>query len=136
MNEKTRILIVDDEEIVRRCLVRTLAGEHSNVQVVANGKDALQLMAQHPFDVVLLDVRMPGLDGMSVLKTIKENWPECEVIIITGYPAVEAAKQAVTLGAYDYLSKPVGPDEVINAATGAMQHKKWALRRLPEGARQ
>jgi two-component system response regulator HydG len=65
---------------------------------------------------------------MEVLKTIKEKWPDSEVIIVTGYAAVETAKEAVALGAYDYLSKPVGPDEVIDAATAAMRHKKWALR--------
>ena len=128
MLEKTKILVVDDEEVVRLCHVRTLSGEHCNVEVVRNGKDALQVMEQHPFDVVLLDLRMPGMDGMTVLKTIKEKWPESEVIIITGYPAVESAKEAVTLGAYDYLAKPVGPDDVINAANGAMLHKRWALR--------
>lgn len=128
MLEKTKILVVDDEEIVRLCLLRTLSGEHCNVEVVRNGKDALQVMEQHPFDVVLLDLRMPGMDGMTVLKTIKQKWPESEVIIITGYPAVESAKEAVTLGAYDYLAKPVGPDDVINAANGAMLHKRWALR--------
>jgi DNA-binding NtrC family response regulator len=128
MFEKAKILVVDDEEVVRLSHFRTLSGEHCNVEVVRNGKDALQMMGQHSFDVVLLDLRMPGMDGMTVLKTIKEKWPESEVIIITGYPAVESAKQAVTLGAYDYLAKPVGPDDVINAANGAMLHKKWALR--------
>lgn len=128
MIEKTKILVVDDEEIVRLSHARTLSGAHCNVEVVWNGKQALQVMAVHPFDVVLLDLRMPGMDGMSVLKAIKEHWPESEVIIITGYPAVETAKEAVKLGAYDYLAKPVGPDEVINAANGAMLHKKWALR--------
>ena len=128
MLEKAKILVVDDEEVVRLCHVRTLSGEHCSVEVVRNGKDALQVMEQHPFDVVLLDLRMPGIDGMTVLKTIKEKWPESEVIIITGYPAVESAKEAVTLGAYDYLAKPVGPDDVINAANGAMLHKRWALR--------
>ena len=128
MFEKTKILVVDDEEIVRLCLLRTLSGEHCNVEVARNGNDALRVMGQHPFDVVLLDLRMPGMDGMSVLKTIKQQWPESEVIIITGYPAVESAKEAVTLGAYDYLAKPVGPDDVINAANGAMLHKRWALR--------
>ena len=128
MTEKTRILIVDDEEIVRLSHRRVLAGEHCNVDVVANGHDALRKMEQQAFDVVLLDVRMPGMDGMAVLKTIKQNWPDSEVIIITGYPAVDAAKEAVTLGAYDYLAKPVGPDDVIHAANGAMLHKKWALR--------
>jgi DNA-binding NtrC family response regulator len=128
MIEKAKILVVDDEEVVRLSHVRTLSGEHCNVEVVWNGKDALQMMGQHPFDVVLLDLRMPGMDGMSVLRAIKEKWPESEVIIITGYPTVESAKEAVTLGAYDYLAKPVGPDDVISAANGAMMHKRWALR--------
>jgi ActR/RegA family two-component response regulator len=68
---------------------------------------------------------------MTVLRNIKQNWPESEVIIITGYPAVESAKQAVTLGAYDYLAKPAGPDDVINAANAAMLHKRWVLRSAP-----
>ena len=127
MTEKTRILIVDDEEIVRLSHRRVLAGEHCNVDVVANGHDALRKMEQQAFDVVLLDVRMPGMDGMAVLKTIKQNWPDSEVIIITGYPTVETAKEAVRLGAYDYLAKPIGPIEVINATNGAMMQKKWAL---------
>ncbi|MBL0125684.1 MAG: response regulator [Betaproteobacteria bacterium] len=128
MTDKTKILIVDDEEIVRLSHLRVLSGAHSNVEAVTNGNDALRRMEQQPFDVVLLDVRMPGMDGMAVLKTIKQKWPDSEVIIITGYPAVDAAKEAVTLGAYDYLAKPVGPDDVINAANGAMLHKRWALR--------
>jgi DNA-binding NtrC family response regulator len=128
MNPKTQILVVDDEEVVRRSYVRTLAGERCNVEVAWNGMDALLAMEQQPFDLVLLDQRMPGMDGMSVLKTIKEKWPESEVIMITGYPEVDCAKRAVSLGAYDYLAKPVDPDEVINAANGAMNHKRWALR--------
>lgn len=127
MNEKAKILVVDDEEVIRLSYLRALAGESCKVEAVRNGSDALQMMRQHPFDVVLLDQRMPGIDGMSVLKTIKEKWPDSEVIMITGYPAVESAKEAVTLGAYDYLAKPIGPDDVINAANGAMLHKKWAL---------
>lgn len=133
MIEKAKILVVDDEEVVRLSHARTLAGEHCNVKVVWNGTDALQVMGQDSFDVVLLDLRMPGMDGMAVLKTIKEKWPESEVIIITGYPTVESAKQAVSLGAYDYLAKPVGPDDVINAANGAMLHKRWALHRDQKG---
>jgi|ERR1035437_2231386 DNA-binding NtrC family response regulator len=128
MFEKTKILVVDDEEVVRRGYLRTLAGEHCDVDAANSGQDALRMMGQQPFDVVLLDLRMPGMDGMSVLKTMKEKWPDSEVIIITGYPAVESAKQAVTLGAYDYLAKPAGPDDVINAANGAMLHKRWTLR--------
>lgn len=128
MTEKATILVVDDEEVVRRSYVRTLSGENCSVAAVWNGNEALQAMGQHPFDVVLLDLCMPGMGGMTVLKTIKEKWPESEVIVITGYPAVESAKEAVTLGAYDYLAKPVDPDDVINAANGAMLHRRWALR--------
>ena len=129
---RTRILVIDDEEVVRLCLDRTLSSEHCEVETVPTGNDALELLERRPFDVVLLDLRMPGLHGMEVLRAIKQKWPHSEVIILTGYAAVDSAKEAVALGAYDYLSKPVGPDEVIDAATAAMQHKKWALRPDPE----
>ncbi len=125
---QSSILVVDDEEVVQRSYVRSLAGQNCKVEVVRNGYDALTLMDQHCFDVVLLDLRMPGMDGMAVLKAIKERWPESEVIIITGYPAVESAKAAVTLGAYDYLAKPAGPEDLVNAANGAVLHKRWLLR--------
>jgi DNA-binding NtrC family response regulator len=129
MDERTKILVVDDEEVVRLSHIRTLASVHCNVEVVRDGSEALLVMEQRPADVVLLDLRMPGMDGMSVLKTIKQRWPETEVVIITGYPSVDSAKEAVRLGAYDYLAKPVGPDDVINVANGAMTQKKWALHR-------
>ncbi|MBE0613613.1 MAG: response regulator [Burkholderiales bacterium] len=129
MDEKTKILVVDDEEVVRLSHIRTLASVHCNVEVVRDGNEALNVMEQRPADVVLLDLRMPGMDGMAVLKTIKQRWPETEVVIITGYPTVETAKEAVRLGAYDYLAKPVGPDDVINVANGAMTQKKWSLHR-------
>jgi two-component system response regulator HydG len=75
---------------------------------------------------------MPDLDGMDVLKTIKERWPDSEVVVITGYPSIESAKAAVRLGAQNYLAKPVGPDDVIKAANDAMTHKRWALRSDPQ----
>jgi len=133
MDEKTRILVVDDEEVVRLSHIRTLASMHCNVEVVRDGGEALQAMEQRPADVVLLDLRMPGMDGMSVLKAIKQRWPETEVVIITGYPSVDSAKEAVRLGAFDYLAKPVGPDDVINVANGAMTQKKWAIHRDAKG---
>lgn len=129
MDDKTNILIVDDDEVVRLGYLRTLADDQCNAEVAWNGNEALRVMEQHPFDVVLLDLRMPGPDGMSVLKTIKEKWPESEVVVVTGYPSIETAKEAVRLGAYNYLAKPVSPDEVIKAAYGAMMQRKWALHR-------
>lgn len=127
MDRTTNILIVDDEEVVRLSYSRTLANGHRNVEVAKNGMEALRHMEKRPFDVVLLDLRMPGMDGMAVLKTIKEKWPECEVVIITGYPSVETAKEAVRLGAYDYLAKPVGPTEIVLATDRAIAQKEWAL---------
>jgi len=129
VDEKTKILVVDDEEVVRLSHIRTLASIHCNVEVVRDGPEALRVMEQRPADVVLLDLRMPGMDGMTVLKTIKQRWPETEVVIITGYPTVETAKEAVRLGAFDYLAKPVGPDDVVNVANGAMTQKRWSLHR-------
>ncbi len=128
MNDKASILIVDDEEVVRRSHLRSLADTGCHTEAAEDGHQALRVMEQHPFDVILLDLRMPGLDGMDVLKTIKERWPESEVVVITGYPSIETAKEAVRLGAQNYIAKPVGPDDVIKAANEAMTQKRWALR--------
>jgi DNA-binding NtrC family response regulator len=131
MNAKPRILIVDDEDIVRLSYAMILARENCQAQTAGGADEALRAMHAGPFDVVLLDLRMPGAGGMSVLKAIKQNWPDCEVVIITGYPTLESAKEAVRLGAYDYLAKPVGPDEVIEVARGALRNKQWALHSAP-----
>ena len=128
------ILVVDDQEVVRRSLLRSLADTHCNLEAVESGDEALQAMGAHPFDLVMLDLRMPGMDGMSVLRTIKEKWPESEVVILTGYPSVETAKEAIRLGAYDYLAKPVSPDDVMRVADGAMMRKHWMLRTERAGA--
>ena len=77
--------------------------------------------------MVLLDLRMPGADGIAVLKAIKARSPESEVVIITGYPSIETAKEAVRLGACDYLSKPVAPEAVIHATHDAVLRKRWTL---------
>jgi DNA-binding NtrC family response regulator len=128
MDARASILVVDDEEIVRRSYARILAEMDCDAQAAADGAQALRAMEQRPFDVVLLDMRMPGAGGMEVLKTIKRRWPASEVVVLTGYPTVEGARDALQLGACDYLAKPADPDEVMDAARGAMRRKKWALR--------
>jgi DNA-binding NtrC family response regulator len=134
MTNKNRVLIVDDDETVRTAFRRSLEGMSCAVAAARDGEEALQTMEQNPFDVILLDMRMPGQDGLSVLRTIKQKWPESEVVIITGYPTVDTAKQAVQLGAFDYVAKPVGPQDVINVTDGAFTRKQWALHRLPDDA--
>jgi len=128
MDAKASILVVDDEDVVRRSYARILGEMDCVTQAAADGEQALHAMEQRAFDVILLDVRMPGAQGLDVLKSIKRRWPASEVVIITGYPTVESARQALQLGACDYLAKPADPDEVIGAARGAMRRKMWALK--------
>jgi len=127
MDTKSKILIVDDNEVVRQSFLRSLQSEQREIALAADGLATMRAMETQPFDVVLLDLRMPGMDGMAVLKTIKQRWPESEVVVITGYPSIETAIEAVRLGAFDYLSKPVGPDEVITVTDEATTQKRWRL---------
>jgi DNA-binding NtrC family response regulator len=129
MTDKIRVLVVDDEEVVRLGYRRVLSADGFRVMAAGDGREALDLMAGDHFDVVLLDLRMPGMDGLDVLQAIKERWPESEVVVVTGYPSIDTAKKAVKLGAYDYLAKPVVPEAVIRATTGAWMQKRWALQR-------
>jgi DNA-binding NtrC family response regulator len=133
MEAQAKVLVIDDDEIVRLSHLRVLASTPYDVETAQDGKQALSVMEQHPVDVVLLDLRMPGMDGLSVLKEIKARWPEIEVVIITGYASVDTAKEAIQLGAFDYLAKPVFPDEIIKVANGAMTQKKWALHKAAPG---
>lgn len=134
MDTTTRVLIVDDEEVVRRCYRRVLASAHCDVMAVHCGSQALQALEAAPYDIVLLDLRMPGVDGMTVLRQIRSRWPECEVIVTTGYPSLDTAKEAIRIGAHDYLAKPLEPAAVIQAAAQAIEHKHWTLRREPPRA--
>jgi DNA-binding NtrC family response regulator len=134
MTANINVLVVDDEEVVRRSHLRVLAGKRCQVEAVGDGEQALKAMETKPYDIVLLDLRMPGIDGMSVLRTMKERWPESEVIMITGYPSVDTAKEAIRLGACRYLAKPLAPYEVIEAANSAIEEKHWTLRHDREAA--
>jgi len=132
-NNKKRILIVDDDETVRLSYRRSLAEMPWEIAAAQNGDEALRKMQENPPDVVLLDLRMPGPDGLSVLGTIKRKWPDSEVVVITGYPSLDSAITAVRLGAQNYAVKPVGPEEVVDLATAAMARKGWAMHRVSEG---
>jgi two-component system response regulator AtoC len=124
---KARVLVVDDERVVRLSFARSLAEDYET-WTAADGEEALQEMERRPADVVLLDLRMPGAQGLQVLQAMKQKWPDTEVVIITGYPSVDSAKNAVRLGAGDYLAKPVGPCEIIDATRNALARKRWTLR--------
>ena len=131
MNANASVLIVDDEESVRRGYERLLGGAHCDAESACDGAEALRAMERRPFDVVLLDLRMPGEGGLEVLEKIKRRWPASEVVVITGYPAIESAKRALELGAFDYLAKPAAPEVVIRTARSALLRKQWALQAEP-----
>ncbi len=128
MKDKDAILVVDDDDAVRLSYGAILTRAGCEAQLAPDGDQALRSMQRHPSQLVLLDLRMPGADGLTVLEALKARWPETEVVVITGFPTLESAKQAMRLGAYDYLAKPVGPDEVIGVARRALDHRRWALR--------
>jgi DNA-binding NtrC family response regulator len=101
-----RVLIVDDEAVVRNGISRVLRDKGMDTQTATTGREALDLLHHHYFDLVLLDIRMPDLDGIEVLRRIRSAYPETGVIMITGYPTIDSAVYCVKLGALDYLVKP------------------------------
>jgi two-component system response regulator AtoC len=129
MAEKAKILVVDDEAVVRESYLRSLAGVSYRVRAAFDAGEAIRLMEAESFDVVLVDIRMPGMDGISLLREIKTRWPESEVVVVTGYPTLESAKEAVRLGAFNYLTKPIGPREIVEAASSAVLQKRWSLKK-------
>ena len=126
MGEMSKVLVVDDEQVVRLSHMRTLAGQHCTVDAVPAVDQALEKMQAAPADVVLMDLRMPGMGGLEALKAIKEKWPYTEVVIITGYPSVYTAREAARLGAFAYLAKPADPDKVLAVANEAMAQRASA----------
>jgi DNA-binding NtrC family response regulator len=119
-----RILIVDDEEIVIRSCLRILDGEDYQVEAVQDGRDAMRKIAENPYEVVILDIMMPNIGGLDVLRLIKEGHPEVDVIMITGLAQIETAVQAMKLGAFDYISKPFEPDEIKLVVQRALERRR------------
>lgn len=110
-----KILVIDDEYIVRSSCERTLEPEGYIIKCVSSGKEGIELLGKESFKLVLLDLKMPGMDGVEVLNTIKTKWPETKVVMITGYSTVDTAVQALRLGAFNFIEKPFTPDMLISA---------------------
>ncbi len=121
---KPRVLVIDDEDIVRTSCSRSLGPEGYEVKLAKNGLEGLNMIRSEKFDIVLTDLKMPDMDGIEVLKKIKEEWPGVEVIIITGYQTVDTAVKSIKLGAFDYIEKPFTPDALIAAIAKALDRKK------------
>jgi DNA-binding NtrC family response regulator len=119
-----RILIVDDEEIVIRSCLRILDGDEFHVESVQDGRDALRKIEENSYDVMILDVMMPNIDGLEVLRRVKETHPNVDVIMITGLSQIDTAVQAMKLGAFDYISKPFEPDELKLVVQRALERRR------------
>ena len=128
--EKSRILVVDDEAVVREGVRRILEGDRYSVESCASGRAALDLMQEKDFDMVITDLKMPGMGGLEVLKTIKILQPEIPVIIITGYSTVDTAVEAMKNGAIDYIAKPFTPEQLIEKVGKAFEQKTMLLDEL------
>ena len=118
------ILIVDDEPSIVQSLTGLLSDEGFNTFSALNGYEALKLIETESPDLVMLDIWMPGIDGIETLKEIKRDHPFLQVIIITGHGTIETAVTAIKLGAYDLIEKPLSIDKVIVAINNALNYRR------------
>jgi signal transduction histidine kinase len=122
----TSILIIDDEQLTTHRLVKLLGDEGFAASGVTTGAEGLEHLKREAVDVVITDMRMAGMDGLQVLKAVKEINPSTEVIMVSGYPTVEVAVETMKQGAYDYLQKPINPDELLLLVRRCMERKALA----------
>lgn len=117
------ILVMEDEMSVAKGLEMVLSEEGFTVEIAMTGRDAMDRFSQKEFDLLIADLRLPDVDGLDVIRRIKSRKPETGVVVITGYPSVSSAVDAMKLGTYDYLPKPFTRDEITSAVDGALKHQ-------------
>ncbi|RLB17105.1 MAG: sigma-54-dependent Fis family transcriptional regulator [Deltaproteobacteria bacterium] len=122
LDDIQQVLVVDDEPVVRHGIQRALENRHITAKLASHGQEALDLLDHHSFDLVLLDIRLPDMDGVSVLQQIRLRAPETAVIMITGYPTIDSAVHCIKLGALDYLVKPFRLDDLDAALKKSLSH--------------
>lgn len=126
--ETKKILIVDDEQVVldsvKKIIQRKLEEKQFVVDMAISSDDALEKIQTRNYDLIITDIMMPGLDGIDLLKYVKDNYREIDVIIITGYPSIESAVKATKLGAFDYITKPFTPEELCGRIIKVEEYRK------------
>jgi DNA-binding NtrC family response regulator len=125
-----KLLLVDDESDFRYTLLKRMQRRHVDVQGVESGQAALAWLETHEIDVVILDVRMPGMDGIETLREIKRRHPLTEVIMLTGHASMDVAIEGMENGAFDYLMKPMDMDELLYKAEDAFKKKAIQLGKI------
>ncbi len=123
MSQKPRVLIVDDEERFRTTLRKLLSVNGIDAADTGSAMEAFAELEKKPYDVILLDVKMPGMNGIEALGRIKKDHPGIEVIILTGHASVDAAVEIIRLGGYEYLLKPCPIDDLIGKIESAWERK-------------
>lgn len=118
---KHRILVVDDEPTVCKSIRQVLVREDCQVDMALSGEEALNKEAEQPYDVMIVDLMMPGLSGMDLLKLLKARNPKARIIMVTGYPTMRNTLQAMQLGAMDFLPKPFLPTTLRNLVAAALE---------------
>jgi len=130
MAAKPRILVVDDEPVVRESLLNWFAEDGYPIEMADSGYEALQKMKESSWDILLTDVKMPGMDGLELQQQAKEVDPNITVIIMTAYASVDSAKEAIKEGAYDYVTKPLDPDDLQQIINRAAEHRQLVRENL------
>lgn len=121
--DKFKVMIVDDELDFLETIVKRLKARNIDVNGVESGYKALEILEDRNPDVIILDVKMPGMDGIETLREIKKKSPLTEVIMLTGHASVESGIQGMQLGAFDYVMKPVALDELLEKVRQAYERK-------------
>ncbi len=124
INAKYKILLVDDEPLIRESLYEILRIEGYNALMAASGPEALQLIREGRFDIVVTDMKMPDLDGLKLLQEVKQVSEATDVILVTGYGTIETAVEAMKKGAFDYITKPINDDEIKMTIRNIVQRKE------------
>lgn len=127
MNKREKILIVDDEKIIRESLYHWFEDDGYTVEAAESGESALKKFLVESSDLLLVDLKMPGMGGLELLKEVKKINPETIVIMITAYASVNSAIAAIKDGAYDYVTKPIDPDDLANLVSKAFEQKNLRL---------
>jgi two-component system, response regulator RegA len=122
----SKILLVDDEVVFTTNMGKLLTNRGYKVAAANSGDAAIQALEKENFDVVVLDLKMPGMDGLATLKEIKKLGLFTETLILTGHGSIDTALEAIKLGAYDYLTKPCEIDDLVGKIEGAWQKKEGA----------
>jgi DNA-binding NtrC family response regulator len=122
-----RVLIVDDEDDFRETIVKRLNARKIQAEGAASGIKALEVLKEKDFDVIVLDVKMPDMDGIETLRHIKKLKPEIEVIMLTGHASVEFGLKGMQLGAFDYVMKPAPLNELLDTIGQAYNRKRGLI---------